>query len=182
MKFTEKVMNTVHNALRQQEQVAGQLEILEAQFKAQEISGKAYEEEKTALEKQKIAILHEAEQQLQEINSEYCKAAEKGQEIDGSMLHEDAKLLQLDLQMTPHQFEALVEKHKDNPLMVQLLQEYSNKHEGLYAGYLPTADAKISAFAGFVGAARNTIRMPNTLQAAMFQEGRYTPQICTESE
>ena len=86
------------------------------------------------------------------------------------------------MKMTAHQFEMMVEKHKDNPLMAQLLQEYSNKHEGLYAGFLPTVDGKAAAFDDYVSAAMNTLRTPDSISAAMFQDGKYAPQFCTESE
>lgn len=182
MKYTEKVMNIVKGALSKMEQITGQIEELDLRFKAEEISGMDYQAQKAELEKQMNTARYEANQQLQDTGKAYREAVEKGAEIDSTMLHDDAKLLQLDMKMTAHQFEALVEKHKDNPLMAQLLQEYSDKHEGLYAGFLPTVAAKINAFDGFVRSAQNTLRTPDSLSAAMFQEGRYTPQLCTESE
>ena len=65
--------------------------------------------------------------------------------------------------------------------MLQLLQEYSTKHDGKY-GLVPSGTSKINAFDGFVGAALNAVRTPDSLQSAFFQGGKYTPQICTESE
>lgn len=182
MKYTEKVMNIVKGALSKMEQITGQIEDLNRRFKAEEISGVDYQVQKAELEKQLNAARYEANQQLQDTGKAYREAVEKGAEIDSTMLHDDAKLLQLDMKMTAHQFEALVEKHKDNPLMVQLLQEYSDKHEDLYAGFLPTVAAKINAFDGFARSAQNTLRTPDSLQAAFFQDGKYTPAVCTESE
>ncbi len=182
MKYTEKVMNIVKGALSRMEQITGQIEELSRRFKAKDISGMDYQTQKAELEKQLNTARYEANQKLQETGKAYREAVEQGAEIDSTMLHDDSKLLQLDMKMTAHQFEALVEKHKDNPLMAQLLQEYSDKHEGLYAGYLPTVGAKINAFDSFVGSAQNTLRTPDSISAAMFQEGKYTPQLCTESE
>lgn len=182
MKYTEKVMNIVKGALSKMEQITGQIEDLNRRFKAEEISGVDYQAQKAELEKQLNTARYEANQQLQDTGKAYRETVEQGAEIDSTMLHDDAKLLQLDMKMTAHQFEVLVEKHKDNPLMAQLLQEYSDKHEGLYAGFLPTVEAKINAFDGFVRSAQNTIRTPDSLSAAMFQEGKYTPAVCTESE
>lgn len=182
MKYTEKVMDIVKSAVSRLETVGARSGELDRRFKAEIISGVDYQAQKAQLEKERNAIRLDAEQKLVEAGEGYRNAVEKGSEIDSTMLHDDAKLLELDMKMTAHQFEALVEKHKDNPLMAQLLQDYSDKHEGLYAGFLPTADAKLTAFDGFVGAARNTVRTPDSMQAAFFQDGRYTPQICTESE
>ena len=182
MKYTEKVMNIVKGALSKLEQLTGQIGDLNRRFKAEVISGVDYQAQKAELEKQLNTARYEANQQLQETGKAYREAVEQGTEIDSTMLHDDAKLLQLDMKMTAHQFEVLAEKHKDNPLMVQLLQEYSDKHEGLYAGFLPTVEAKINAFDGFVRSAQNTLRTPDNLQAAFFLDGRYTPQLCTEIE
>ena len=182
MKYTDRVMNIVNDALSQMEQIAGQIKELDRRFKAEEISGVDYQAQKAELEKQLNAARYEANQQLQDAGKAYRETVEKGAEIDSTMLHEDAKLLQLDIKMTAHQFETLVEKHKDNPLMVQLLQEYSDKHEGLYAGFLPTVAAKINAFDGFMRSAQSTLRTPDNLQAAFFLDGKYTPAVCTESE
>ena len=43
-------------------------------------------------------------------------------------------------------------------------------------------EAKINAFDSFVGSAMSTLRTPDSLSAAMFQDGKYTPAVCTESE
>lgn len=182
MKYTDRVMSIVKGALFRTEQITGRIKELDRRFKAEEISGVDYRAQKAELEKQREVARLEATQQLLDTGKAYREAVEQGAEIDSTMLHDDAKLLQLDMKMTAHQFDALVEKHKDNPLMAQLLQEYSAKHEGLYAGFLPTVEARINAFDSFVGSAQNTIRTPDSLSAVMFQEGKYTPQFCTESE
>ena len=182
MKYTEKVMNIVKSAQSRMDQIAGQIEELTNRYKAEQIAGVDYQAQKVEMEKQRESVRLDAAQKLQETGKAYALAVEKGSEIDGTMLHDDAKLLQLDMKMTAHQFEALVDKHKDNPLMAQLLQEYSDKHEGLYTGYIPSVAGKTGAFNSFVGAAMDTIRTPDSLSAAMFQDGKRTPQICTESE
>lgn len=182
MKYTDRVMNIVKDTLSRMEQITGQIKELDRRFKAEEIPGADYQAQKAELEKQREAVRLDASQKLQETGRAYSLVVEKGSEIDSTMLHDDAKLLQLDMKITAHQFEALVDKHKDNPLMAQLLQEYSNKHEGLYTGYIPSAAGKTGAFNSFVGAAMDTIRTPDRLSAAMFLDGKRTPQICTESE
>lgn len=182
MQYTQKVMNIVKEALSKVELITGELQDLTDRYRAEEISGQDYRAQKAELEQRISAVRVDAMKVLQDTGAAYRSQVEKAAEIDGSMLHEDAKLLQLDMKMSARQFETLVEKHKENPLMAQLLQEYSNKHDGLYAGFIPTADAKATAFDQFIGNAQNTIRTPDGLPAAMFQEGKYTPVHCTESE
>ena len=182
MKYTDRIMTVVNGAMSQCEQIVNQMADLDARLKAERITAAVYREEKVILENQLEAVRMDAAQKLQETGNAYRKFVEQGNQIDSSKLHDDAKLLQMDMKMTPYQFEALVEKHKENPLMAQLLQEYSNKHEGLYAGFIPTPEARISAFDAFVGYARDTIRNPNSIKAGLFLDGRCTPLHCAESE
>ena len=181
MKYTDRIMHIVNSAMATRAQIVKQIEDLDAKLKAERITVAVYREEKAALEKQLEAIRMDAAQKLQDTGKAYREFVEQGNQIDSSMLHDDAKLLQLDVDFTQHQFDTLVEKHKDNPLMLQLLQEYSTKHDGKY-GLVPSGTSKINAFDGFVGAALNAVRTPDSLQSAFFQGGKYTPQICTESE
>lgn len=181
MKYTEKVMSIVNGAMSQREQIVSQIADLDAKLKAERITAAVYREEKSALEKQLETIRMDAAQKLQDTGKAYREFVEQGNQIDSSMLHDDAKLLQMDVDFTQHQFDTLVEKHKDNPLMLQLLQEYSTKRDGKY-GLVPSGASKMDAFDGFVGAALDAIRTPDSLKTAFFQEGKYTPQICTESE
>jgi len=182
MRYTEKVMTLVERTLTASKEINTQIRELKAIYRAERITTVDFKQQLSELETIKRQLCMDAAQQLQAMRNDYQAAATKNSEIDSSMLHEDAKLLQLGVKMNAHQFETLVEKHRDNPLMAQLLQEYSNKHEGLYAGFIPTAESKIKAFDSFIGSAQNTIRDPESLQAAFFQTGKYTPQQCTESE
>lgn len=182
MKYTEKVMALVERTVTAGKEIDKQIRELKESHRAEKIATADFKQKLQELETMRRNICMDATQQLQVIGNEYRAAANKSSEIDSSMIHEDAKLLQLGMKMTAHQFETLVEKHRDNPLMAQLLQEYSEKHEGLYTGFIPTADGKAKAFDSFIGAAQNTIREPDNLQAAFFQSGRYTPNCCTESE
>jgi len=181
MKYTDRIMHIVNSAMATRAQIVKQIEDLDAKLKAERITVAVYREEKAALEKQLEADRMDAAQKLQETGKAYREFVEQGNQIDSSMLHDDAKLLQMDVDFTRYQFDALVEKHKDNPLMLQLLQEYSNKRDGKY-GLVPSGTSKINAFDAFVGAAMDAIRTPDSLKAAFFLDGKYTPQICTESE
>lgn len=181
MKYTDRIMHIVNSAMATRAQIVKQIKDLDAQLKAERITVAVYREEKAALEKQLEAIRMDAAQKLQETGQAYREFVEQGNQIESSMLHDDAKLLQLNVDFTQHQFDTLVEKHKDNPLMLQLLQEYSNKRDGKY-GLVPSGTSKINAFDAFVGAAMDAIRTPDSLQSAFFQEGKCSPQICTESE
>ena len=181
MKYTDRIMTIVNGAMSQREQIVNQMADLDAQLKAERITAAVHRENKASLEKQLEAIRMDAAQKLQETGKVYREFVEQGNQIDSSMLHDDAKLLQMDVDFTQHQFDTLVEKHKDNPLMLQLLQEYSTKRDGKY-GLVPSGASKMDAFDRYVGAALDAIRTPDSLKTAFFEEGKCSPQICTESE
>ena len=182
MKYTEKIMGIVKDSLALIEQIETEREGLKIRHENGEFTDTWFAVKNKELDGKVEALRLEASRLLQETGKAYCAMVEKTTEIDGTMIHDDAKLLQMDLKMTPHQFEVLVEKHRDNPLMSQLLREYSNKHEGLYASFAPAAGDKIGAFNDFVSAAMDTVRTPDTMSAALFQDGKLVPQACTESE
>jgi hypothetical protein len=182
MKFVDKIMEEVKGTLARMEPIAGEMEELERKYKANDISAKEYQTRKKEFEDQRVAVIEKGMLELHNLGNAYRKTVESRSIIDSSMLHDDAKLLQMDMKMTSSQFEALVEKHKDNPLMAQLLQGYSNKHECLYAGFIPTPESRISAFDTFVGYARDAIRTPDTMHAALFLDGYCTPIHCNEAE
>lgn len=182
MKYTEKVMSIVKDSMALIEKIETEREDLKTRHENGEFTDTWYDVKNKELDGKVTAVRLEASRLLQETGKAYSAMLEKNSEIDGTMIHEDAKLLQLDIKMTPHQFEVLVEKHRDNPLMSQLLRDYSNKHEGLYSSFPATAEDKIGAFNDFVGAAMDTVRTPDTMPAALFQDGKLIPQACTESE
>lgn len=182
MKYTEKVMSIVNDTLSRVDRIKGQIENLKMKLKDEDISPKSYQEQSEDLKKQMESVRLEAATNLQAVGKAYNDAVVHGIEIDSTMLHDDAKLFQLDMKMTAHQFEVLVEKHKDNPLMMQLMQEYSNKHAGLYACFIPTADVKVKSFDDFIGCAMDTIRTPDSIKAGFFLDGKCTPEYCNEME
>ena len=183
MKYTEKVMNTVNGAVAKFGAVSTKTEDVEKQYLENRITGSVYSEKKEELRREREAVYFDALQQIEATKAAYSSAVERATELSGSMLHEDAALLTTPgLTLTAHQFTALVERHKENPLMVQILKDYSNSHKGLYADFIPGADEKISGFSSFCDAATNCLRSPDSMSAAFFLDGKYTPNYCTEEE
>ena len=128
MKYTEKVMNIVKDAMHQQDSLNSQIVELEAQYMQYEaISGQEFRERMDDLRRQQTDVLANASQQLQEVNSQYVATVEKS---------EDAQ----------------------------------------------TMEEKNRQFKEYITAANNTLRYPQGLQAALFNDDKLTPQCCTESE
>ena len=100
MKYTDRIMHIVNSAMATRAQIVKQIEDLDAKLKAERITVAVYREEKAALEKQLEAIRMDAAQKLQDTGKAYREFVEQGNQIDSSMLHDDAKLLQLDVDFT----------------------------------------------------------------------------------
>lgn len=182
MKYTEKVLQIVKKAVEQLSQLSEQERQLDTAYNRGKVSTEDYKTQKAEIREISDQIRQAEQLKLQQAKSGYVAAVRKASQVDGVKLHEDARILQMDIKLTPYQFEALAEKHKDNPLMLQLLQAYGEKHEGLYAVMVPTATTKEAEFDGFISAAADSLRTPDSLKAAMFIEGHYTPKYCTEGE
>lgn len=177
MKFTEKVHSTVMNAVKEMQRLDKLKEDAQKNF-----AGDRLTTELETIFRQYEQVRLNALEVIEHCRSAYKTTVEKGTELDGSMLTDDAKILSSGIVLSDHQFSALVEKHRDNPLMSGLLKQYQNKHPGLYADFVPSADAKISEFNGFCDTAHSVLNNQNGVQAAFFESGRCTPAICTENE
>ena len=81
MKYTEKVMNIVKDAMHQQDSLNSQIVELEAQYMQYEaISGQEFRERMDDLRRQQTDVLANASQQLQEVNSQYVATVEKSED------------------------------------------------------------------------------------------------------
>lgn len=183
MKFTEKVSNLVNLTLSSYSSINEKKAEAEKLYEMSSITGDVYAKKMQALRQLHDEIYHDALRQIETAKTAYVNSVMQGTELSGDMIGSDAALLTTPgLTLTPYQFSALVDKHLENPAMTQLLKDYSNRHEGMYADFIPGADEKISGFCGFCDAAINCLRDPSTLSAAMFLDGKYTPNYCSESE
>jgi hypothetical protein len=184
MTYTNRVFQTVRDALAQYDTIDAQRKSLRERFQRENITAREYQRQLDTLNAQQAAVRLQAAQTVAATGEAYRNAVTTGTELDAStMLHPDAQLLQLeDLTMTPTQFSALVEKHAGNPLMCQLLASYSARHAGLYADRIPTAESKIATFADFCSTADSVLREPASLRTGFFLDGKCTPAECTESE
>lgn len=81
MKYTEKVMSIVKDAMHQKEQLNSQIIVLEVQYLQHEaISGQEFRERMDDLHRQQTDVLANASQQLQEVNSQYVATVEKSED------------------------------------------------------------------------------------------------------
>ena len=76
--------------------------------------------------------------------------------------------------MTAQQYQHLCDKHRENSTMLGLLADFADRHAdlGLTADRPIDAKTRLTNFDTFCAAASRAVKSPNTLQAALFLDGR----------
>lgn len=139
------------------------------------ITQKRYGETVAELQRRKDRAVVDANIEVEKIRREHEAAVTAWDALDGSKIDEgDAKLLQLCDKMTVQQFQQLCTKHRENSVMLKLLADYAERHSGLGLTADRPIDAKtrLTNFDTFCAAASRAVKSPNTLQAALFLDGR----------
>lgn len=106
------------------------------------------------------------------IRRSHSEAVDKWNELDGSKLSDDAKLLEMNIPMNQVQFQQLCTKHKDNSLMLSLLCQYADRHRDsdLYADRPADAATRKAEFDDYAARAANVCREPQSIRAGLFLE------------
>lgn len=184
MKYTERVLELVKNTMANFERIKNSLKEIEQQRSNDDITDKRYGELLQDLRVQKDALMLEAKKTIAEIAEMYRFEVMGNTIVHGEMLSEDAKLLQIEgFTLSPLQFSALVARHQNNPLMMQLLYNYKQKNPKLYTDYFVLPDEKINAFNRYTGVAASIVANPeDKMKYAMFLDGygQKALEICTE--
>ncbi len=139
------------------------------------ISQKFYSESASELQRRKDCAVVDANLEIEAIRQQHEKAVSDWDTIDGSKIdRDDAELLKLCDRMNPQQFQALCDKHRENATMLGLLADYADRHSalGLTADRPIDAKTRLSNFNAFAATASRAVKDPNTIQAALFLDGR----------
>lgn len=139
------------------------------------ITQKRYEETVAELQRRKDRATIDANLEVEKIRREHEAAVNAWNVLDGSKIdHDDAELLRLCDRMTSQQYQALCDKHRENATMAKLLADYADRHAdlGLTADRPIDAKTRLTNFNTFCAAASRAVKSPNTLQAALFLDGR----------
>ena len=157
----KNVLTNYYNAAKTyEEKVAQAKQRYQADVAAEEIK-----KLDAALETDKRAAIDA----ITEAKDKAIEAARRWGALDGSKIDDgDMKLLKFDL--SPEQFEAMVERHKKNGTMCFILAQYAEKHNRkettpgeygltgrLNTLVIPTVDEKIKAYERFAESAISTI-------------------------
>lgn len=139
------------------------------------ISQKFYGESVSELQRRKDRAICDANLEIEAIRQQHEKAVSDWNVLDGSKIdRDDAELLRLCDKMTAQQYQQLCTKHSSNSTMLKLLADYADRHSdlGLTANRPIDAKTRLTNFDTFCAAASRAVKDTNTIQAALFLDGR----------
>lgn len=173
--YGKKVHDIVSAALEVIDGADAERKKLDQKMKNGSISQKFYAETVEELQRRRDRAVCDANTEVEKIRREHEAAVTAWDTLDGSKIDEaDAKLLQLCDRMNPQQYQQLCTKHSSNSTMLKLLADYADRHAdlGLVADRPIDAKTRLTNFNTFCAAASRAVKSPNTLQAALFLDGR----------
>lgn len=173
--YGEKVHKIVDAALEVIGGADAERKQLDQKMKDGIITQKRYGETVAELQRRKDRAVVDANIAVEGIRREHEAAVNAWDTLDGSKIdHDDAELLRLCDRMTSQQYQALCDKHRENATMSKLLADYADRHAdlGLTADRPIDAKTRLTNFDTFCAAASRAVKSPNTLQAALFLDGR----------
>lgn len=177
MNFGAEVQKVVSNHVTYMDALDNEARKIEEQLKQERITGRVAAEKRKEIEDRRAAAITTAQEEINRLHLEHDAAVDKWSMPDGSKLTDDAKLLVADFPMNRAQFQMFCDKYKSNSTMLMLLSQYADRHPDseLFADRPEDATVRKAEFADYCERAAGCIRNHNTLQAAMFLDGKYIP-------
>ena len=173
--YGKRVHDVVNAALEVIGGVNAERKDLDQKMKDGIITQKHYGETVAELQRRKDRAVIDANLAIEGVRREHEAAVNAWNVLDGSKIdHDDAELLRLCDTMTSEQYQALCDKHRENATMAKLLADFAERHAdlGLTADRPIDAKTRLTNFNTFCAAASRAVKSPNTLQAALFLDGR----------
>lgn len=150
---------------------------LDADYRADLITAKTMNKKKDDLRNEIPAIQFEYNEEITNIRNLFETALKKYEMIDGSKVHEDAKIFDYDITLTAEQLQELVNKHHDNAFMLQLIEKYCMDHRNIFIVMPLTGKARRDKFTQFINDANYCVFSPYSLKKSFFEAGQYTPDL-----
>lgn len=179
MNYGSAVKGVVEDHIKNMDALDAQEKELQEQVRQERITGRVAAEKRKEIEDKRAVAITTAQQKIRELHQQHDEAVDRWDMPEGSKLTDDAKLLAVDFPMNEAQFQAFCDKYRNNSVMLRLLAQYADKHEGLYAFRPEDATVRKAEFADYCERAAGCIRNHNTLQAAMFLDQRYVNPAVT---
>ncbi len=173
--YGRKVHDVVNAALEVTAGADAERKELDQKMKDGIISQKFYGETVAEIQQRKDRAVADANIEVEKIRREHEAAVNAWNALDGSKIdRDDAELLRLCDRMTAQQYQHLCDKHRENSTMLGLLADFADRHAdlGLTADRPIDAKTRLSNFNAFAATASRAVKDPNTIQAALFIDGR----------
>ncbi len=176
-KYVKMVYNKTIETVKKLNSIDEEIRKLYADQKAERITSKVAEEKTFELKNQVPAIHQEYGASIKEIQKQFDKAVTDFYRIDGSKVHEDAKIFDFDnIVLSEAQLEELVKKHHENSFMIQVIADYCNRKKIFIS--LPLSEkARREKFEQYIRDASYCVFSPYALKVSFFENGDYDPHI-----
>ncbi len=177
-KFIKQVYDLSVKAINALKAINEKRKELDKQYKADRITASVLQEERKELRENEVAVIAEYSTAINSVIPVFKEALAKYEAIDGTKVHDDAKIFnpEYNITLTKEQLQDLVKKHHDNAFMLQLIRKYCSEHKIFIDMPLSGKDME-NMFNQFISNGRYCVSNPYSLQASMFEQGRYTPDF-----
>lgn len=174
--FVKKIYDLVEETLEKLKAVDDEIKEVRTDYNKKRITAEVREEKLSELNQQIPVIRAEYTGAANEIKKQFEEAVAKFFVVDGSKVHEDAKIFDYDVNLSKEQLQDLVEKHRDNSFMLQLIRKYAEKNN-IYVDMPKGEKAYRDGFEQFLRHASYTVYNGNSLTAGIFFDGYYDPHF-----
>ena len=174
--FVKKIYTLVEETLEKLKTVDDEIKEVKNDYNKKRITAEVREEKISELNHQIPVIRAEYTGAANEIKKQFEEAVAKFFVVDGSKVHEDAKIFDYDVNLSKEQLQDLVEKHRDNSFMLQLIRKYAEKNN-IYVDMPLGEKAYRDGFEQFLRHASYTVYNGDSLTAGIFLDGHYDPHF-----
>ena len=174
MGFIDRVMDMVKESIETQLDCDRQIAEINKLVQAGKIGAETALDEKVALKHQRDGNRVQTSLALREIETEFHEKVDEQNQLFGSMLNGDEKLLDGSIKLDENQLNGLVAKNRQNPLIIEKIRQYCSANH-IFVDLPMSPEMRKNCFSDFIRAAQYAVYSPQSLQAAMLLAGKSVP-------
>lgn len=178
MQYGKRVKAAYMDFKEQYQSQKAKLQEIDKEFNAERLSGVVYAEKVREIEDAIAAARLSALENVKAITDEHREAVAAWNDYKPEQITQDAELLKIGVALGVERLERLAEKHKDNPLMQNLIMNKANEenvHINVPGFWMK--DYRESEFASYAGRAAMSIREPESIRAGLFEADYSVPDV-----
>lgn len=174
MGFIDRVMDMVKESVETQLDCDRQIAEINKLIQAGRIGAETALDEKVRLKHLRDGNRVQTSHALRGIEEEFHKKVDEQNQLFGSMLNGDEKLLDGSIKLDENQLSALVAKNKQNPLIIEKIRQYCSANH-IFVDLPMSPEMRKNCFSDFIRSAQYAVHSPESFQAAMFVSGKCIP-------